>query len=84
MKNYEKLIKHNPTIYEKMTNSIGQKIEFVEHPIQGDFYPIIAVCHELKLAASTGFFDTDDMVASHKEYEPKFINKKFFIGEFEA
>jgi hypothetical protein len=84
MINYKKLIANTPTKYGEMVNSIGQKIEFVEHPTRGDEHPVIAVCHELELAASTDFYELDDMTADHKEYEPSFQNNKFFIGEFEA
>ena len=83
MINYEKLMSYNPTEYDRMTNSKGQKIIFVEHPTRGDEYPVIAVCHELKLAYVTDFFDLDDMMADHKEYEPSFENGKLLIGEFE-
>jgi hypothetical protein len=83
MLNYEKLMSHNPTEYGKMTNSKGQVIVFVEHPTRGDEYPVIAVCHKLKLASSTDFFELDDMMADHKEYEPSFENGKLLIGEFE-
>jgi hypothetical protein len=80
MLNYEKLISLNPTEYGRMTNSLGQQIIFVEHPTEGDEYPVIAVCHELKLAAATDFFELDDMTAEHGEYEPVFIAGKFQHG----
>jgi hypothetical protein len=70
--NYEKLMSHKPTVYGEMTNSHGQKIVFVEHPTRGDEYPVIAVCHVLKLAGTTDFFELDDMTAEHGEYEPWF------------
>ena len=47
--NYEKLMKHNPTSYGIIVNSIGQNIEFYEHPLKGDEFPVIIVCHELKI-----------------------------------
>jgi hypothetical protein len=81
--NYEKLMKHNPTSLGIIVNSIGQEIEFFEHPLKGDEFPVIIVCHELKLADYTDFMETDDMIASHKEYEPSFVEKKLFIGGFE-
>jgi hypothetical protein len=84
MLNYKKLMAEQPTIYHEMVNSLGQSIKLVEHPFEGDEYPIIAVCDELGLAASTDFFDLDDMLADHKEYEPTFQNGKLFIGGFEA
>jgi hypothetical protein len=70
--NYEKLMSYNPSEYGCMVNSLGQEIIFVEHPIKGDEYPVIAVCHELKCAGATDFFELDDMMAEHKEYEPWF------------
>jgi hypothetical protein len=82
MLDYNKLIERNPYVYVKFTNSLGQEIEFVEHPIKGDTYPVICVCHNLKLAASSDFYETVDMLADHKEYEPKFIDGKFWIGDF--
>lgn len=83
MLNYTKLMKADPTKLGEMVNSIGQKIEFYEHPFQGDEYPIIAVSNDLKLAANTDFHDLDDMTAEHKEYEPSFQDGKLFIGDFE-
>lgn len=80
MLNYENLIKNNPTIYEEFTNSLGQKITFVEHPLKGDEAPVICICHELKLASYSDFFELDDMLASHKEYEPVFVNGEFQHG----
>ncbi len=82
MLNYDKLIALNPTVYSKFTNSLGQEIEFVEHPTKGEDYPVICVCHALKLAACSDFYETTDMLADHKEYEPKFIDGQFWIGNF--
>lgn len=84
MINYEKLMSHNPTSYGKITNSDGQEIEFYEHPLKGDEAEVICVCHALKLAQYSGFFETDDMKADHKEYEPSFLNGQLFIGKYEA
>jgi hypothetical protein len=72
--NYHKLINLNPTSYGKMTNSLGQEIEFYEHPTRGDEWFVICVCHALELAEDSSWFDTHDMTAEHKEYEPLFIN----------
>ncbi len=83
MRKYNKLMKENPSEYDNFTNSKGQKISFVEHPFRGDEYPIICVCHELKLACCSDFFETDDMLEDHKEYEPSFEDGKFYIGEFQ-
>lgn len=80
MLNYKKLMDNNPTEYERMINSLGQEIVFYEHPFRGDEFPVIIACHELGLADHTDFMETDDMVASHKGYEPSFQNGKLHIG----
>lgn len=79
--NYNTLIKENLTVYVELTNSLGQIIKLVEHPIFGDESPIIAICDELQLAEGTGFFDCEDMLENHLEYEPKFINSHLYIGD---
>lgn len=84
MLNYEKLMSHNPTVYTQFVNSIGQLIKLIEHPLKGDEAQVIAVCDELQLAAYTTFYDTDDMLADHKEYEPSFINGLLYIGDMLA
>lgn len=83
MLNYDKLMSHNPTEYGRMTNSLGQEIIFVEHPIRGDETTVICVCPQLELAAYSTFFELDDMTAEHKEYEPSFQDGQFFIGQFQ-
>lgn len=62
-------------------NSLGQRIEFVEHPLKGDEFPIIVICRELGLCGVSGFYDIGDMVCEHKEYEPKFIAGELVIGD---
>jgi hypothetical protein len=81
--NYIKLMKADPTEFDRMINSLGQEIVFYEHPYKGDEFPVIIVCHELKLADYTDFMECDDMMASHKEYEPSFQNGKLYIGDSE-
>lgn len=80
--NYEKLMALNPTQYGEMVNSIGQTITFYEHPIHGDESPVIAACHELGVAGVTGFYELDDMMEEHGEYEPSFQDGWLHIGEF--
>lgn len=80
--NYQKLMNLNPTSFGKMINSKGQEIEFLEHPLKGDEAPVICACHALQLADSSTFFETDDMMADHKEYEPTFEDGKLLIGGF--
>lgn len=81
--NYIKLMKADPTEFDRMINSLGQEIVFYEHPYKGDEFPVIIVCHELKLADHTDFMECDDMIADHKEYEPSFQNGKLYIGDWE-
>ena len=80
MLNYTKLMALEPTKYGQMTNSVGQIIDFYEHPTRGDEHPVIAVCHYHKLAATTDFYDLDNMIAEHREYEPWFCDGQFFHG----
>lgn len=82
MLNYEKLMAHNSTVYDKLTNQLGQEIEMVEHPTRGDEECVICVCHALKLAAYSSFYECDDMKQDHKEYEPSFQDGKLWIGDF--
>jgi len=84
MLNYKKLMSLNPTVYGRLTNTFGQVIEFVEHPIHGDAAEVICVCHELELADYSTFYETDDMEADHKEYEPSFANGDLYIGQFKV
>ena len=80
MLSYQKLMSWKPTEYGRMVNSYGQEIVFVEHPIHGDEHPVICVCHALELASASTFYELDDMMADHKEYEPNFYDGKFYIG----
>mgnify|MGYP003606717051 CR=1 FL=1 len=81
---YPKLLIYEPTVLATLTNSLGQEIELVEHPTKGDEGFVIAICHDLKLAEDTPFFDLADMLAEHKEYEPSFVDGKLHIGGFLA
>lgn len=83
MINYTKLMSHNPHVLGTIFNTLGQKIVLVEHPLQGDLSPVLAVCHEMQLAGDTGFFDTVDMEEG-TEYQPSFQDGKLYIGDFEA
>ena len=73
---------NEPTEYNRMTNSLGQEIVFYEHPFKGDEFPVIIVCHALEVADYTDFMEDDDMIASHKEYEPTFVDGKLHIGGY--
>lgn len=82
MFNYEKLMSFNPFILEKMINSKGQEIHFLEHPTKGDEVEVICSCPALQKAEYSGFYETDDMLAEHREYEPWFDSEgRLNIGE---
>ena len=78
--NYEKLMNAEPTKLGEIRNNLKQLIEFYEHPLRGDESPVIAVCHELKLAELTDFYELDDMTAEDGEYTPLFIDNKIRYG----
>lgn len=67
--NYHHLMDFKPTIIGSVINQLGQVITFVEHPLWGDEYPVIAVFHEFEMAVNTEFFDMDDMYTG-SEYLP--------------
>lgn len=82
--NYKKLIDQVPTqLGEEFLNSAGQKITFYEHPTGGDSVQVVCVCHDLKLAALSDFFEIDDMIADHREYEPIFTKEGNLVSGFE-
>lgn len=78
--NYKNFLQLAPFKYGSYTNSKGQNIDFYEHPIHGDDVPVVAVCDELEIACSTEFYELDDMIAEHKEYEPIFVNNELKYG----
>jgi hypothetical protein len=78
--NYSKLIELNPTVYTKFTNSLGQEIELVEHPLRGDEYPVIAVFHNEKLAFATDFYETGDIDEVGGEYEVLLVEGELKSG----
>ena len=78
--NYEKLMNAEPTKLGEIRNNLKQLIEFYEHPLRGDESPVIVVCHELKLAELTDFYELDDMTAEDGEYTPLFIDNKIRYG----
>ena len=71
-KGYNWIVASNTTsLNHVVTNSKGQKIEFYEYPVYGDGAAVVAVCHELKLAGVTDFYDCDDFYED-SEYLPVF------------
>jgi hypothetical protein len=67
--NYNKLMSLNPCVYRDFTNRLGQKMQFIEHPIEGDEYPIIIVFHDEELAFCSDFYDDCDFYEG-SDYEP--------------
>ncbi len=80
--NYNRLMALKPTVYAKITNTLGQSFDLVEHPIKGDEYPVIILYHEEKIAADSGFYDTDDMMqpAPYTDYVPYYIYGELHFG----
>lgn len=72
--NYHKLMSFAPNHIGSVINQLGQVVTFVEHPLGGDMYPVIAVFHEFECAVNTDFFDMDDMY-SGSEYLPVYRNE---------
>ncbi len=71
--NYDKLMALKPTVYDTIVNQEGQTIEFVEHPLQGDEYPVIAIYHKEKIAVCTDFWDCGDFYEG-SEYNPVYMH----------
>ena len=72
----------NPFEYDRFVNSKGQEIVFYEHPTRGDEEQVLCVCHDLKIAAYSGFYETEDMLEDHGEYEPWFDDEgRYNIGD---
>jgi len=59
----------NPLEYSEIVNQENQIISFLEHPYEGDMYPVIAVCHAREVAYCTDFWDTEDFT-SGSDYLP--------------
>ena len=69
---YEEIIKEEffTNLDEQITNSRGQIIHLFDHDLTGVVH---AVSHELKLAADTEFFDTEDLTGG-EDYTPCFVD----------
>jgi hypothetical protein len=78
--NYAKLMATEPTKLGEITNNLNQLIEFYEHPLRGDESPVIAVCHDMKLAELTDFYELDDMTATEEDYRPMFVDGALRMG----
>ena len=72
----------NPYVLGVLYNSKGQEILFLEHPTRGDEECVICACLTLELADYSGFYELDDMLDEHGEYEPWFDEQgRFQIGD---
>lgn len=69
MLNYSRLMENEPFIYLRFTNTKGQKIDLVEHPIMGDMAEVIAINHEMKKADFTGFYEIGEINEPGGDYE---------------
>jgi hypothetical protein len=71
--NYLSLMSDKPTEYMTVRNSLNQLVLFVEHPIKGDGYPVIAVFPEEQKAFCTDFWDCEDFNEG-SEYMPVLVD----------
>lgn len=71
--NFEKLMAKEPYMLDEMTNTQGLRIEFYEHPSLGDEAPVLVVFPAEKLAFSSDFYETDDMM-TNGDYEPQLMD----------
>ncbi|HLT86461.1 MAG TPA: hypothetical protein VKZ57_02660 [Sphingobacterium sp.] len=74
----------SPFELDTMTNSLGQKVRFLEHPTQGDSYPVLIHIHEegTDHVCISEFFETYDMTEID-DYTPLLVNGKIVMA-FEA
>jgi len=77
---YDALMNHKPYVLDTVVNSLGQIIELVEHPIDGDLSFVIAIYHKEKIACHTDFFETCDL-QSGSDYEVVFRDGNLYHGE---
>ena len=71
--NHQVLMALQPTKYETTTNQLGQMVDFYEHPLHGDEYPVIAVIEAEKVAYNTGFYDCEDFYDG-SDYMPVYMH----------
>lgn len=80
-KYYSLMTEMKATVYDTMYNELNQKIEFLEHPIHGDCFPIIVSFPEEKVAFPSDFYDLEDMMnVEHSEYRPFLIGNQMKLG----
>lgn len=57
---FEALVKRDATKLKSVTNQLGQRVDYVEHPLYGDDHPVIAMFPTEGVAFNTTFFDCGD------------------------
>jgi len=78
--NYTKLMELDPFIYSEQINSLGQRILFIEHPLEGDSVEVICAFPDLKLAYYSDFFELGEIDEISGEYEALIIDGNFCHG----
>lgn len=91
----KKFMSYCPTLLDSMTNQLGQRVEFYEHPTLGDSAPVYAKIDNI--VANTGFYDLGDFfmqeevpvldgtsIVIDSEYNPVLHNGEVMChGEYE-
>ena len=54
---FDALVKRDATKLKSIKNFLGQRVDYVEHPLYGDAHPVIAMFPEEGVAFNTTFFD---------------------------
>lgn len=80
MLNYEKLIARNPYVLAEFTNSVGQKVILMEHPIHGEEAEIIAVFPKFKKAFYSGSHDMEGLTEFGGDYEVMIVDDELIRG----
>lgn len=72
---FEALVKRDATKLKSVTNQLGQRVDYVQHPFYGDVHPVIAMFPTEGVAFNTTFFDCDDF------YTDSHFNSCFVDGK---
>jgi len=83
---YEFLQQNDAFGYDQISNELGQKVVFYEHPTLGDEFPVIVAFPDQQVAFVSDFHDLDDMTSEETiEYRPFLWNQEMILGfELEA
>lgn len=76
-------MEHDPFVYLTFTNSWGQEIDLVEHPLHGDMAEVVAVCHAIKKAGYTDFYEPDETSDVGGDYEVFFNEEGKIVHRYE-